>query len=352
LYDRADELAPQDRAAFLEAACGGDNELLGELQSLLAAGDAAGDFLEKPHTQEEDAAALAGLTLGHYRIETLLGQGGMGLVYRAADQRLGRTVAIKLLRREVALTAEARRRFLREALATAALHHPNIVTVYDTGHAAGRDFLVMEFLDGQTLAGRLRDGPMPLSEALDCAIQVASALEAAHLAGILHRDLKPQNVMLSESATGSPGAVKVLDFGLAKRNEGGPAHSQLSCTYTGAIMGTAAYMSPEQVEGRPTGPQSDIFSFGAMFYEMLGGRRAFGGESAGAAMAAVLRDQPAPLDSPAWEIVAQCLEKDPTLRFPTAGVLRSALETVRAGGQLPAHKRPRGRWWPALAAAV
>jgi eukaryotic-like serine/threonine-protein kinase len=352
LYDRADELPAAERAAFLAAACGGDECLLGEVQSLLSAGDAAGSFLEGLPAFDEDAAALSGQTLGPYRLDSLLGHGAMGLVYRATDQRLGRTVAVKVLRPEVALTVEARRRFLRETQATAALHHPNIVTVHDTGHAAGRDFLVMEFVDGQTLADRLRSGPMPLAEALECAIQVASALEAAHQAGILHRDLKPQNVMLTGPTSGHPACtVKVLDFGLAKRHEGGPARSEASQTRTGAVMGTAAYMSPEQVEGRITGLQSDIFSFGAVLYEMIGGRRAFGGKSAGAAMAAVLRDQPKPLDSPPWGIVALCLEKDPTQRFQTAGELRAALENLRAGGRPAKRKLPAGRWRPVLLVA-
>jgi eukaryotic-like serine/threonine-protein kinase len=342
LYQLAAERPAAERAAFIESVCGGDEELLRELQSLVAAGEAADSFLESTPDMvwAARAAAMAGTTLGHYRLDSLLGRGGMGLVYRATDTRLGRTVAVKIVRPEMASTPEARRRLMREAKAASALKHQNIVTVYDADQAAGRDFLVMEFVEGQTLAERLSSGPMPLAEAMNCAIQVAAALESAHASGILHRDLKPQNVMVETSGT-----VKVVDFGLAKLSErNAPEHSQALETHAGAVIGTAAYMSPEQAEGRPADARSDIFCFGALLYEMLSGRRAFAGASPASTLAAVLRDDPEPLDSPAGDIVSRCLQKSPERRFQTATDLRSAIEAVRAG------KRPISRKWLRYAA--
>jgi Tol biopolymer transport system component/predicted Ser/Thr protein kinase len=344
LYQQAEERPLPERAAFLEAACGGDTGLLREVESLLAAGDSAGSFLESAPEMlwEARALAMAGVMLGHYRLDELLGSGGMGLVYRATDTRLGRTVAIKLLRPEMAATADAQRRFQREAKAASALKHPNIVTIYDAGQSEGRDFLVMEFVEGQTVAERLRGGPMPFADALACGIQVAAALEAAHAAGILHRDLKPQNVMMD-----STGSTKVVDFGLAKVSaRGEPAQSQMTETRLGAVMGTAAYMSPEQAEGQPVDARSDLFSFGALLYEMLSGRRAFKGASPASTLAAVLRDEPAPLDPAPWNVIARCLEKDPGRRFQTPAELGAALEAVRAGGPV------RRRKWARPAAAV
>jgi len=342
LYQQAEERPPAERAAFLQGACGGDAELLREVESLLKAGQMADSFFESAPgpVWEESAAAMAGASLGHYRLDQLLGRGGMGLVYRATDTRLGRTVAIKLLRPEVA-TAEAQRRFLREARAASALRHPNIVTVHDVGREDGRDFLVMEFVDGQTVAQRLRAGPMPFDEAMNCAIQVAAALEVAHAAGVLHRDLKPQNVMLDSS-----GAVKVVDFGLAKLPTRQGAAESLE-TNIGAVIGTAAYMSPEQAAGSSAAAASDLFSLGALLYEMLSGRRAFEGSSTAVTLAAVLRDHPPPLPSPAWSAIARCLEKHPERRFASAGELRAALEDARAG-----RRGRRVRWTRVATAAL
>jgi eukaryotic-like serine/threonine-protein kinase len=348
LCQQAEELPRNQRGAFLEAACGGDPDLLREAQALLAAGEAAGSFLEAPPhlAWEACAEAMVGGSAGHYRLESLLGRGGMGLVFRAKDTRLGRTVALKLLRPETAQTPAARLRLLREAQAASALKHPNIVTVYEVGEADGRDFLIMEFVEGNTLAERIVSGPLAFAEALDCAIQVASALEAAHRAGVLHRDLKPQNVMLDAA-----GVVKVVDFGLAKLMESAETEpSPAGQTNTGAVFGTAPYMSPEQAEGRPADARSDVFSFGALFYELLSGRRAFPGASTAATLAAVLRDHPQPLDSPAWNTISRCLEKDMARRFQSAGELRERLEQVRAGGRGLPWKW--GRKWVRYAACI
>jgi len=344
LYQMAEERPAGERAAFLESACGGDQELRGEIESLLAAGDAAGTFLDSTPEMvwAARAAAMTGTTLGHYRLESLLGRGGMGLVYRATDTRLGRTVALKIVRPELASSPDARKRLWREAKAASALKHPNIVTVYDAGNDGGRDFLAMEFVEGETLAGRMAGGPMPFRDAVNCALQVAAALEAAHAAGILHRDLKPQNVIIEHS-----GVAKVVDFGLAKLDERAAAgQSQALETHAGAVIGTAAYMSPEQAEGRPADARSDIFSLGALLYEMLSGRRAFPGASPASTLAAVLRDDPPALDSPAWSAVSRCLQKDPASRFQTAGELRGALEAQ------PARQRRMSRKWWRYAAAL
>jgi len=214
-------------------------------------------FLESPPeaTWQVRASACEGSTLAGYRLERLLGRGGMGLVYRATDLRLGRDVAIKILRPEAAASPQIRRRFLREAQAASALRHPNIVTVHEAGEANGGDYLVMEFVDGQTLASRLAAGPLSESEAARYALQIVAALKTAHQAGILHRDLKPQNVMIEPS-----GVVKVVDFGLAKLGDAhDPAESQALLTQTGAVMGTAPYMSPEQAEGGKQTPARMFF---------------------------------------------------------------------------------------------
>ena len=247
--------------------------------------------------------------VGRYEILATLGEGGMGTVYKAVDKRLGRTVAIKMLQEGHS------QRFEREAQAIAALNHPHICTLYDVGP----DYLVMEYIEGAPI-----QGPLPAEEALRLAIQIASALEEAHSKGIIHRDLKPGNILVSKSNT------KVLDFGLAKQERehvDGDA-STVTQTQAGTILGTAAYMSPEQAEGQPVDARSDIFSFGLVLYEMLSGRRAFPAAHAITAMAAIIRDEPAPLEaSPELQrIVARCLRKSPADRFQSMRDVRAALE--------------------------
>ena len=269
--------------------------------------------------------------LGPYEIVGPIGAGGMGEVYRARDTRLGRTVAIKLVRSELERSEDFRQRFEREARANSALNHPNICSVYDVGEHEGRPFLVMEYIEGETLAERLRRAPMPLSEALTSASQVADALAAAHAAGIVHRDLKPANVKIT-----AEGRIKVLDFGLAKVFEP-PSGSDLSTASTvtvtgeGKAVGTPGYMSPEQVRGQPVDKRADVWAFGCVLYEMLTGCRAFAGESAMDTMAKVLEREPDwhPLPastSPALRsLLHECLEKEPVGRLSDMAEARRRL---------------------------
>src|SRR5215469_1716887 len=227
--------------------------------------------------------------LGPYEILAPIGVGGMGEVWKARDTRLDRTVAIKRMNPSYGA------RFGQEARAIAALNHPNICQIFDVGP----DYLVLEFLEGTPLSG-----PLPTEQALTLALQIACGLEAAHKRGILHRDLKPSNVLVTEEG------AKLLDFGLAKLTD--HPEAQATMTMEGTVMGTASYMSPEQAQGRGTDARSDIFSFGAVLYEMLSGRRAFNGESILEILNAVVRSEPASLDSPLWSVVKRCLAKDPS----------------------------------------
>jgi serine/threonine-protein kinase len=263
--------------------------------------------------------ASPGTRVGPYDILALLGSGGMGEVYKATDTRLGRTVAIKFLK------GEYTDRLDREARAIAALNHPHICTIHDVGP----DYLVMEYLEGGPLSA-----PVPLENAIRLALQIAGALEAAHAKGIIHRDLKPGNIFVT------PAGVKLLDFGLAKLNaEPNLDDPTVSLTVAGTIVGTAAYMSPEQAQAKPLDARSDIFSFGLVFYEMLSGQRAFTADTGIGIMAAIVRDEPRPLKTmPELErIVARCLRKAPADRFQTMGELRAALEQVSVK---PAQDQP------------
>ena len=258
-----------------------------------------------------------GSKLGPYEILAPIGTGGMGEVYRAKDTRLGRTVAIKILNKE------HMQRFEREARAIAALTHPHICTLYDIGP----DYLVMEYVDGATIKG-----PLPVEQTVRLAIQITSALDEAHRNGILHRDLKPGNIMVT---TG--GATKLLDFGLAKLAAG--ADSETASTIEGTVMGTPAYMSPEQAQGKPVDARSDIFSFGVVLYEVISGNRPFEGTSTVQVLSAVLRDEPKPLQTlPQLDrIVMRCLAKEPSQRFQAMTEVKAALEQVAAK---PAEQQP------------
>ncbi len=274
-----------------------------------------------------------GTKLGPYEIVSLLGAGGMGEVYRARDARLKREVAVKVLPQALALDADRLRRFEQEALATAALNHPNILAVFDIGTHQGAPYVVSELLEGETLRDRLRSGPLATRKALDHATQIALGLAAAHEKGIIHRDLKPENLFVTKD-----GRVKILDFGLAKLTQPDPAvHTSLPtmthATEAGVVMGTAGYMSPEQVRGIAVDARSDIFSFGAILYEMLAGKRAFHGDTNADTMSAILKEDPTDLTetgrnvSPALErIVQHCLEKNPEGRFHSASDIAFDLE--------------------------
>jgi eukaryotic-like serine/threonine-protein kinase len=281
-------------------------------------------------------ALAPGTKLGPYQIESLLGAGGMGEVYRARDTRLDRTVAIKILTQGVADTPEVRQRFEREARAVSSLSHPHICVLYDVGNQDGIEYLVMEYLEGETLAARIAKGPLTTAELLRYAAQIADALDKAHRQGIVHRDLKPANVMLTRSG------AKLLDFGLAKDEEilqGDPGSSPTMSrplTLQGSIVGTIQYMSPEQLEGKPADARSDIFAFGAMLYEMATGSKAFEAKSHASLIAAILKEEPRPmrdlqpLTPPALEqIVKACLAKDPDERPQSAHDLKLQLEWMR-----------------------
>ena len=241
-------------------------------------------------------AILPGRRLGPYEILSAIGAGGMGEVYKARDTRLDRIVAIKVLPAHLADRAELRERFEREAKTIASLNHPHICTLYDIGHQDEIDFLVMEYLEGETLAQRLLKGPLPLEQVLQYAIEISDALDKAHRKGVTHRDLKPGNIMLTKSGT------KLLDFGLAKlKQEAAPANVPLSelptandpLTAQGTIVGTLQYMAPEQVEGKEVDARTDIFAFGAVVYEMATGKRAFEGKSQASVIAAIMNVRPA-----------------------------------------------------------
>ena len=280
-----------------------------------------------------------GKTLGPYVVEALLGVGGMGEVYLARDTRLQRTVAIKVLPAHLSSNPDLHARFEQEAKAISALQHPNICVVHDIGSQGGVDFMVMEYVAGKTLDRVVPKGGLPANVAIKYAIQIAEALSRAHAAGIVHRDLKPANIMVDES-----GLVKVLDFGLAKLAVPGPAMGgdgatvavATGSTTPGMIVGTLAYMSPEQAEGKNIDARSDIFSFGAVLYEMLSGRRAFDGQSSAALLAAVMRDDPQPLselkrDVPpeVRRVVSHCLKKDPAARYASGSELSQELKQCR-----------------------
>jgi len=294
----------------------------------------------------------AGTRLGPYEVLALLGAGGMGEVYRARDTRLDRTVAIKVLPEHLARNPDLRARLEREARAVAALNHPHICALHDIGSQDGVDFLVMEYLEGETLALRLARGPVLPDQALTLAVQIADALGAAHHKGITHRDLKPGNIMLTKSG------AKLLDFGLARLSPSPVAHQQdlptLSgdvLTQRGTLLGTLPYMSPEQLEGKDADSRSDLFAFGAVLYEMITGRRAFPGNSAASVIAAIMDSTPAPLDAaglPASldRLVHTCLAKDPDLRWQSARDLARELTWLQQPGPgQPAVPAPTRRTW-------
>ncbi len=298
---------------------------------------------------------MIGSRIGNYRILEKLGQGGMGEVYRAEDERLKRVVAIKVLRHQ---DREAALRFLQEARAASALNHPNIVQIYELESQDGGDFIVMELAPGRTLAQLLRERLPGIAEALDYASQLASALAAAHAAGIVHRDIKPANIVVSDS-----GAIKILDFGIAKLEPHAPSGDSTETaapeTVAGSFLGTVAYASPEQAQGRPVDARTDIFSAGAVMYEMLTGARAFDGDSTPGILSKVLRDQPPPIRDLRAEvppqvarIVDRCLEKDAARRYPSGAELAADLLACRPAPPAGLSRRARLAIAAVLVAAI
>src|SRR5262245_55224409 len=348
LYHAALEQEPGARDAFLAQACAGDEELRRKVEELLGDDGAAESFIkgnalasEARRLEPEDLSRTAsqllpGQSVGAYKILALLGRGGMGVVYRARDERLRRDVAIKVLPASFANDADRLRRFEQEAHATSALNHPNILTIYDIGLQDGAPFIVAELLEGEELRAQLESGALPMRKALEYAQQIAMGLAAAHEQGIVHRDLKPENLFVTKD-----GRVKILDFGLAKLRPlqpgavGSHAPTQRRLTDPGVVMGTVGYMSPEQVRVQETDHRSDIFAFGAILYEMLSREQPFRAASAIEVMNAILNEEPPELSetnvkiSPQLEkIVRRCLEKKPERRFQSASDLGFALETL------------------------
>ncbi len=348
LYHLAREREGEERAKFLEKTCGGDEPLRREVESLLARPPEGQDFLEAPALHVAAMALakdqvnappsdLTGRTIGHYRVLEKIGEGGMGVVYKARDAHLDRTVAIKVLPAEAMADPERKRRFVQEARAASALNHPGIVQIYDINSDGGVDFIVMEYVEGKTLDRRIGRKGLRIGEALKYGVQVADALAAAHAAWIVHRDLKPANIMVTET-----GLVKVLDFGLAKltqpiqREASDTVSSMESLTGEGRIIGTVAYMSPEQAEGRPVDPRSDLFSFGSVLYEMVTGRRAFHGDTKVSTLSAILREEPQKaselvegLPKEVEKIITRCLRKDPSRRFQHMDDVKVELEELK-----------------------
>jgi Tol biopolymer transport system component/predicted Ser/Thr protein kinase len=382
LYHSALEVAEDQRATFVKQACAGDDALREEVESLLAYQKPAQDFIEAPafemaaRLMAQDKASspegdpvFVGRTISHYRVLEKLGSGGMGVVYKAEDARLHRSVALKFLPDEVARDPQALARFQREAQAASALNHPNICTIHEIDYADGITFIAMEFVAGKTLDRLIPRHGLRLNEALKYLVQIADALAAAHKAGIVHRDLKPSNVMMTEQ-----GLVKVLDFGVAKLTESTePDEDEATrtlkpTTEEGVIVGTVSYMSPEQAEGRKVDARSDIFSFGALLYEMVTGRRAFQGDSQLSTLTAILREEPKPagqvvegLPRELERIIGRCLRKSPERRFQAVPDLKVALEELKDesdSGTLGAATAPQRRqrrrlaWTAALLTVV
>jgi eukaryotic-like serine/threonine-protein kinase len=357
------ERTPPERHSYLDQACP-DASLRREVESLIAAHEQGhSDFIERPVAGSNEMLK-SGTKLGPYEIVARVGAGGMGVVYKAEDTRLGRIVAIKVLPVHLADRSESRERFEREARTVASLNHPHICILYDVGHQDGTDYLVMEYLEGETLAQRLIKGPLPLNQVLQYATEIADALDKAHRKGVTHRDLKPGNVMLTQSG------AKLLDFGLAKLKRGasglGTPLSQLptakaSITAEGAIVGTLQYMAPEQLEGKETDARTDIFALGAVVYEMATGEKAFESKSQASLIAKILETHPPPISSiqpmtpPALDrLVKTCLVKDPDERWQSASDLARELRWIADSGSQAgiAAPIPARRWWIAWIAAA
>jgi Tol biopolymer transport system component/predicted Ser/Thr protein kinase len=342
IFQSAIQRAPDERSAFLDSVSGGDEALRQEVESLLAAHEKDGSFIDSPAYEaateflRTDQELKPGQTIGHYEILSTLGRGGMGEVYLARDTKLGRKVALKFLPSDFTKNPERLRRFEQEARAVSALNHPNILTIHEVGDVDGRNFIATEYVDGQTLRQRLAGGGLKVEEALETAIQIVSALAAAHQEGIVHRDVKPDNIMLRRD-----GLVKLLDFGLAKLSERksiDPEDATLGLlkTGTGAVMGTVTHMSPEQARGLSVDARTDIWSLGVVLYEMLSGRPPFAGQTSSDLLVSILDREPervtnlSPATPEALEwIVSKALTKDRDGRYQTAADMLNELQRLK-----------------------
>ena len=365
LYLSARELAPEARRNYLESACGGDAELLREVESLLSNDERATSFLEtKDHETPSEAEAgsiAAGERIGPYKVLEFLRAGGMGEVYKANDTRLDRIVAIKFLPHAFASDPAALQRFQRETRAASALNHPRICTIHDSGDCQGRPFFVMEYLEGESLRDRMSGGRISVTELLSIAVQIADGLQAAHAKNIVHRDIKPANTFLTPG-----GQVKILDFGLAKLGkethwattklaESDETVTGISLTRPGGVVGTLAYLSPEQARGEEVDARTDIFSFGVMLYQMATGRAAFQGETSGALIGAILHKEPPKpsainpeIPSELDRIILKAIEKDRAERYQTAQEMMADLEALRTS----TADRSRTRRWMLASSGV
>ncbi len=376
------EIEPAERAAFLKARCGDDLELHREVESLIGAHGEAGGRLDLPAIEimaetvvNHHNNDLVGRSLGNYQVIEKLGEGGMGEVYLARDTRLDRKAAIKLLPEALTSNNQTKQRFTQEAKAASALNHPNIVTIYEIASDNGHDFIAMEYVDGETIRDLLERGRIETRKAVELSAQAASGLAAAHEAGIVHRDIKPENLMVTRSSQ-----IKILDFGLAKLVEHRPtlANSNLPTvglprtnenvvTVPGTILGTVAYMSPEQAEGRSLDRRTDIFSLGVVFYEMVTGKRPFEGKSAVDTLHSIINSEPQParelnaqLPMEVEDLLAKSLAKDPTERYQHSGDfeldLRRFKRALESGSLLSTRSLPQNGyvkkgilpvWWVA-----
>src|SRR5947199_9491932 len=358
LFQSAVERAPGERAAFLDETCHSDEELRREVESLLSSHERATNFIELPAFEvapelvtNDIAGALVGKVIGHYRIESLIGVGGMGEVYLARDERLGRKAALKLLPDSLTTDQTQLSRFKNEARSASALNHPNILTVYEIGAEGNRQFIATEFIEGITVRASLACGRINLHLALEIAVQVASALAAAHEAGVVHRDIKPENIMLRPD-----GYAKVLDFGIAKLTEQGLGSDNQAAETTatlqtrlGLVLGTARYMSPEQARGQMVDARSDIWSLGVVLYEMVGGSPPFRGETPSDCIASILTTEPPPLSGVSPDvplklesILQKALRKNSDERYQTIKEMLADLRILKgkleSEGSLPQTK--------------
>src|SRR6478672_1213346 len=357
LFDEALAMSPAQRASFLDDACVGDPRLRFTVEGLLADRPEANDFMDRVASpmvarcadgalgasgfaERDGAGPRPGDQIAHFRIVERLGGGGMGVVYKAVDVRLGRTVALKFLPPHLDADDEAKERFVQEARAASALDHPNICAVYEIGETStGQLFIAMACYDGLTLKQRIEQGPLPISEALSHVGQVAAGRRRAHEAGIAHRDIKPANVIVTDR-----GQVRIVDFGVAKMIGG------TDLTRERATRGTIAYMSPEQTRGSDVDTRTDIWSLGVLLYEMLTGHRPFRGASDETLIYAIRHDDPRPMRDVRAEVpaglealVRRCLDKEQTTRYQSAGELLADLSIVKQGGRVARPNASRKR---------